>query len=175
MILPYRHTWPKMDRTVWIAASAEIIGDVTIGPESSVWFQTVIRGDVHWIRIGSRTNIQDLSVCHVTRDTHPLTIGDEVTVGHRVVLHGCTIGNRVLIGMGSIVMDGAQIGDDCIIGAGSLVTEGTSIEPGTLALGSPAKPKRMLTNEERAWLKRSASNYVSYRLDYMSQETPVER
>ncbi len=173
MILPYRQIWPKLDPTVWVAPSAEVIGNVAIGPESSVWFQTVIRGDVHWIRIGRRTNIQDLSVCHVTRDTHPLVIGDEVTVGHRVILHGCTIGNRVLIGMGSIIMDGAQIGDDSIIGAGSLVTEGTRIEPGTLAMGSPAKPKRSLTEDERAWLRRSASNYVSYRLDYLPSEAPV--
>ena len=166
MILPYRNIMPSIDPTAWIAPSAEVIGDVTIGAESSVWFQSVIRGDVHWIRIGCRTNIQDLSICHVTRQTHSLTIGDDVTVGHRVILHGCTLGNRILVGMGSIIMDAAMIGDDVIIGAGSLVTEQTVIEPGTLAMGSPARVKRRLTPEEREWLKRSAANYVSYRLDY---------
>ncbi|MHB1606883.1 MAG: gamma carbonic anhydrase family protein [Leptospirales bacterium] len=175
MIHPYRNIHPTIDPTAWIAPSAEVIGDVTIGAESSIWFQSVIRGDVHWIRIGSRTNIQDLGLCHVTRQTHPLTIGDDVTIGHRVILHGCTLGNRILVGMGSIIMDAARIGDDVIIGAGSLVTEQTVIEPGTLALGSPARIKRKLTQEERDWLKRSASNYVAYRLDYksMGPETPT--
>ncbi|MHB1286714.1 MAG: gamma carbonic anhydrase family protein [Leptospirales bacterium] len=166
MILPYRNTYPTIDPTAWVAPSAEVIGDVTIGAESSIWFQSVVRGDVHWIRIGNRTNIQDLTICHVTRQTHPLVIGDDVTVGHRVILHGCTLGNRILVGMGSIIMDASVIGDDVIIGAGSLVTEQTVIEPGTLALGSPARIKRKLTLDELEWLKRSAANYTAYRLEY---------
>lgn len=168
MILPFRDRFPVVDPTAWIADSAQVIGDVVIGTESSIWFSSVIRGDVHRIRIGSRTNIQDLCVLHVTRGTYPLTVGDEVTVGHRVVLHGCTLGNRILVGMGTIIMDGAVIGDDVIIGAGSLVTEKTVVEPGTLVLGSPARVRRKLTAEEKQWLLRSAANYVADRLEYQS-------
>lgn len=168
MILPFRGRFPVVDPTAWIADSAQVIGDVVIGTESSIWFSSVIRGDVHRIRIGSRTNIQDLCVLHVTRGTYPLTVGDEVTVGHRVVLHGCTLGNRILVGMGTIIMDGAVIGDDVIIGAGSLVTEKTVVEPGTLVLGSPARVRRKLTAEEKQWLLRSAANYVADRLEYQS-------
>ncbi|AKS22764.1 transferase [Leptospirillum sp. Group II 'CF-1'] len=170
VILSYKGLLPKIDPSVWIADSAQVIGDVVIGPESSVWFSAVIRGDVHRIRIGARTNIQDLCVLHVTRKTFPLSIGDDVTVGHRVILHGCTLGNRILVGMGSIVMDGAVIGDDVIIGAGSLVTENTVVEPGSLILGSPARIRRKLTEDEKRWLLRSATNYVSDRLDYASPE-----
>lgn len=168
VILPFRDRFPAVDPTAWIADSAQVIGDVVIGTESSVWFSSVIRGDVHRIRIGSRTNIQDLCVLHVTRGTYPLTVGDEVTVGHRVILHGCSLGNRILVGMGSIIMDGAVIGDDVIIGAGSLVTEKTVVDPGTLVLGSPARVRRKLTAEEKEWLLRSAANYVADRLEYQS-------
>ncbi len=174
MILSYKGNLPKIDPSVWIAESAQVIGDVEIGPESSIWFSAVVRGDVHRIRIGARTNVQDLSVLHVTRKICPLTIGDDVTVGHRVILHGCTLGNRILVGMGSIVMDGAVIGDDVIIGAGSLVTEHMVIEPGTLILGSPARVRRKLTEDEKEWLLRSASNYVSDRLDYAGTLSPSE-
>lgn len=172
VILPYKGHLPKIDPSVWIAESAQVIGDVSIGPESSIWFSAVVRGDVHRIRIGARTNVQDLSVLHVTRKTFPLTIGDDVTVGHRVVLHGCTLGNRILVGMGSIIMDGATIGDDVIIGAGSLVTEQTVVEPGSLILGSPARVRRKLSDDEKEWLLRSAANYVSDRLDYSSLPSP---
>lgn len=168
MIKPYRGVLPTIATSAFVEDTAAVVGDVVIDSESSVWFNTVIRGDVHYIRIGHRTNIQDLSLLHVTHDTHPLIIGDDVTVGHHVTLHGCTIRNRVLIGMGSIVMDGATIADDCIIGAGSLITEGTTIPSHSLAIGSPARVKRPLTPKEVAWLKESANNYVQYARQYMT-------
>ncbi|MDT7043804.1 gamma carbonic anhydrase family protein [Candidatus Nitronereus thalassa] len=168
MIKPFRGILPTITSSAFIEETAVVIGDVVIESESSVWFNSVVRGDVHYIRIGHRTNIQDLSLLHVTHDTHPLIIGDDVTVGHHVVLHGCTIHNRVLIGMGSIVMDGAVIEDDCIIGAGSLVTEDMVIPSGSLALGSPARVKRPLNDQEVAWLKESASNYVRYARQYLT-------
>ena len=168
MIKPYLGVLPTITSSAFIENTAVVIGDVVIDSESSVWFNSVIRGDVHYIRIGHRTNVQDLSLLHVTRDTHPLVIGNDVTIGHHVVLHGCKIGNRVLIGMGSIVMDGAVIEDDCIIGAGSLVTEGTVIPSYSLALGSPARLKRSLEEKELAWIKESANNYIRYAKQYMT-------
>ena len=168
MIKPYRGVLPTIASSAFIEDTAVIIGDVAIHPESSVWFNTVIRGDVHYIRIGHRTNIQDLSLLHVTHDLYPLVIGDDVTVGHHVVLHGCTIHDRVLIGIGSIVMDGATIEEDCIIGAGALITKGTVIPSHSLALGSPARVKRPLTEKELAWIKESANNYVRYARQYVT-------
>jgi carbonic anhydrase/acetyltransferase-like protein (isoleucine patch superfamily) len=158
---------PKIHPTCYVEQSAQIIGDVEIGEQSSIWFNTVVRGDVNTIRIGKRTNIQDLSLVHVLKDRYATTIGDEVTVGHHVVLHGCTVGNRVLVGMGAILMDGVVVEDDCVIAAGALLTPGTRVPTGMLAVGSPAKPKRPLTPEEREWLSRSAENYVEYALAYM--------
>lgn len=166
MLLPFKGKWPAIHETAWIAPSADVIGDVEIGAHSSVWFGCVVRGDVNTIRIGARTNIQDLSMCHVTRRKAPLVIGDEVTVGHRVVLHGCTIGNRVLVGMGAVIMDHAEIGDDCIIGAGALVTEGKKIPSKSLVIGSPARVVRELTAEELAFLPKSAENYVGDSTEY---------
>ena len=168
MIKSYLGVLPTITSNAFIEDTAVVVGDVAINSESSVWFNSVIRGDVHYIRIGHRTNIQDLSLLHVTHDTHPLVIGDDVTVGHHVVLHGCTIGNRVLIGMGSIVMDGVVIENDCIIGAGSLVTENTVIPSHSLALGSPARVKRSLMRKELTWIKESANNYVQYARLYMN-------
>lgn len=173
MILPYKGVLPTVAPSAWIAESAQVIGDTTIGKNSSIWFGAIVRGDVHRIRIGQRTNIQDLSVCHVTRNRFSLTIGSNVTVGHRVILHGCTLGNRILVGMGSIIMDGAVIGDDTIIGAGSLVTEGTVIPSGHLALGSPAKVKRPLTDEEKEWIRQSARHYIAYSQNYRSNPLPA--
>ena len=169
MIKPYLGVLPTIKSSTFIEDTAVVVGDVVIDRESSVWFNSVIRGDVHYIRIGHRTNVQDLSLLHVTHNTHPLVIGDDVTVGHHVILHGCTIGNRVLIGMGSVVMDGAVIEDDCIIGAGSLVTEDTVIPSYSLALGSPARVKRSLKEKELAWIKESANNYVRYAKQYMTE------
>ena len=168
MILPHHGKWPQIHETAWIAPSADVIGEVQIGELSSVWFQVVIRGDVNWIKIGSRTNVQDHTMLHVTRRKSPLTIGDDVTIGHRVTLHGCTVGNRVLLGMGSIVLDDAQIGDDCIVGAGALVTKGTIVPPGSLVVGAPAKVTRPLKPEEVAFLKESANNYVGDSREYQS-------
>ena len=166
MIKAFKGIAPTIHETAFIEYSATIIGDVVIGERSNVWFHTVIRGDVHYIRIGDRTNIQDLCMLHVTKERHALTIGDEVTVGHSVVLHGCEISNRCLIGMGAIIMDGANIGEDCIVAAGALVVERTIVPPKTLMVGSPARAKRSLTNDELAWIKTSANNYLSYAKDY---------
>ena len=156
---PFRGKTPQVHPSCFVEDSAQVVGDVELGEDSSVWFNTVIRADVNSVRIGQRTNIQDLTMIHVTSQT-PTVVGDDVTVGHHVVLHGCTIGNRVLVGMGSVVMDGVEVGDDCIIGAGALVTPGTKIPPGSMALGSPARVKRPLTEEERAFLRQSAKHYV---------------
>jgi carbonic anhydrase/acetyltransferase-like protein (isoleucine patch superfamily) len=170
MLKPYRGVAPIVAPNAFIEDTAMIIGDVVIGSDSSVWFHAVVRGDVHFIRIGHRTNIQDLSLLHVSHDTYPLTLGDDITIGHHVVLHGCTIRDRVLVGMGSIIMDGAVIEEDCIIGAGSLVTERTQIPPQSLVIGSPARVKRTLTTEEIAWVRESASNYVRYAQHYLENE-----
>ena len=166
MILPWRKIWPKIHETTFVAPSADIIGDVEIGSHSSIWFQVVVRGDVNDIRIGNRTNVQDHSMLHVTRKTSPLKIGDDCTIGHRVTLHGCTLGNRILAGMGAIVLDDAEIGDDCIIGAGALVTKGTKVPPGSLIIGSPAKVTRPLKQEELDFLRKSADNYVKDAAEY---------
>ena len=166
MIISHHGCWPKIHETAFVAPSSDIIGEVEIGSHSSVWFQCVLRGDVNWIKIGSRTNIQDQTVLHVTRKVSPLTIGDEVTVGHRVTLHGCTLGNRILVGMGAIILDNAEVGDDCIIGAGALVTKGMQISPGSLVIGAPARVSRVLTAEEIAFLKKSADNYVNDAVGY---------
>ncbi|MCM2279567.1 MAG: gamma carbonic anhydrase family protein [Oligoflexia bacterium] len=168
MILPHHGHWPRVHETAFVAPSADVIGEVEIGAHSSIWFQCVVRGDVNAIRIGARTNIQDHSMLHVTRKVSLLTIGDEVTVGHRASLHGCTIGNRVLVGMGAIVLDDAVIGDECIIGAGALVTQGTRIPSRSLVLGAPARVIRALRPEELASLEKSAANYVADAMEYYS-------
>ena len=162
MLHTFQKITPKLADSVFCVASAEIIGDVEIGAESSVWFQVVIRGDVNFIRIGERTNIQDGTVIHVTHDTHPTMIGDDVTIGHNVTLHGCKIGNRCLIGMGAVVLDAADVADDAMVAAGAVVTPGTKIPSGTLYVGSPAKYKRHLSASEIADLKKSAQNYLNY-------------
>ncbi|MBI2712359.1 MAG: gamma carbonic anhydrase family protein [Bdellovibrio sp.] len=166
MILPYRGTWPRIHETAFVASSVDIIGDVHLGAHSTIWYQCVVRGDVHSIRIGNNTNIQDLSVLHVTRNQSCLVIGDEVTIGHRVTLHGCKIGNRVLVGMGSIILDDAEIGDNCLIGAGTLITARTKIPPGSLVLGSPGKVVRPLNEKELEFLPKSASHYVDLGIEY---------
>jgi carbonic anhydrase/acetyltransferase-like protein (isoleucine patch superfamily) len=169
MIYPFQGKEPKIDDSCFLAPSADIIGDVEIGKDSSVWFQVVIRGDVNFIRIGERTNVQDASVLHVTRGNqfdgasksgNPLLIGDDVTIAHRVTLHGCTIKNRILIGMNSVIMDGAVIDDDSIVAAGSLVTKGKVFPKRSLIQGSPAKFVRELTDAEVSFNARSAKNYV---------------
>ncbi len=171
MIHPFLNISPKYPPSVFIAPSARVIGDVVIGAESSIWFGAVVRGDVHYIRIGDRTNIQDLSILHVTRITHPLVIGSDVTVGHHVTLHGCTIADRVLVGMGAVVLDGAVVGEGSMIGAMALVTERMQVPPGVLVLGVPARVKRLLTPEETAFLLQSAQNYVQLKSHYMSESS----
>ena len=166
MIIPYRNNWPRLHETAFVAPSADLIGAIEIGDQSSVWFQVVIRGDVQPIFIGARSNIQDHSMLHCTRTKKPMVIGDEVTVGHRVMLHGCTIGNRVLIGMGAILMDDVVVGDDCIIGAGALLTQGMIVPPKSVVMGSPAKVVRAIKPEELAFLPKSAQNYVNDSREY---------
>lgn len=161
-ILPYRGILPRLAAGVFTAPSASIIGDVEIGEESSIWYGAVLRGDVMPIRVGARTSIQDNSVVHATGGWHDATIGDDCTVGHGVILHGCRVGNRVLVGMGTIVLDACEIGDDVMIGAGSLVTARTKIPSGMLAHGRPAKVVRELTAEERERIMEASSLYRRY-------------
>ena len=168
MIRQYKDKAPEIASSAYIDESAHVIGDVVIGEESSVWFNATVRGDVNYIRIGARTNIQDSSVLHVTKGTHPLFIGNEVTVGHNVTLHGCTIKDRCLIGMGAIVLDGAEVGEDSIVGAGALVKEGMRVKPGTLVVGVPAREVRQLSAEEIQRIKSSAANYIDYMSEYKS-------
>ncbi|HLA32158.1 MAG TPA: gamma carbonic anhydrase family protein [Pseudomonas sp.] len=162
----YQNIAPQLGERVFVDACAVVLGDVVIGADSSVWPLVVIRGDMHSIRIGERSSIQDGSVLHITHagpfnpDGYPLTIGDDVTVGHKVILHGCSVGNRVLIGMGSIVMDGAVIEDEVVLGAGSLVPPGKRLVSGYLYVGSPAKQARPLSDKELSYFRYSADNYV---------------
>lgn len=160
MIRPFRGKTPKLGEGVFVAPSADVIGDVAIGARSSIWYGTVVRGDVEAIRIGAETSIQDNSVIHVDSSGYSTLVGDRVTVGHAVVLHGCKIGSGSLIGMGSVVLNGAEIGEGSMLGAGSLVTPGTRIPPGVLALGAPCRVKRPLTEEEKEQLRESAEHYV---------------
>lgn len=161
MILDYKGIEPQIDESAFVAPNATVIGDVVIGEYASVWFGSVLRGDIAPIRIGRHSNIQDLSVLHESPDM-PLTIGDHVTVGHKVTLHSCTIGNNALIGMDSTILDGAEIGEGAFIGAGSLVTPGTSIPPGKLAFGRPAKVVRNLTEADIKEMQRINETYTGH-------------
>jgi carbonic anhydrase/acetyltransferase-like protein (isoleucine patch superfamily) len=169
LIRPYKDILPKLAARVWIDASAQVIGDVELGEDASVWMQSVVRGDVNWIRIGARSNVQDGCVLHVTA-RHPTRLADEVTVGHAVNLHGCTIERRCLIGIGAIVLNGAVIGEGSIVAAGTLVPEGMTVPPGSLVLGSPARVRREVTAEERAELASYAERYVRYKDEYRGCE-----
>ncbi len=168
MLRAYRGTMPTVHPSAFVDESAQVIGDVVLGEASSVWMNVVVRGDVHRIRIGARTNIQDGTIVHVMRDTHPTLIGDDVTVGHGAVVHGCTIEDRCLIGMGAIILNGARIGHDSIIAAGALIVEGAEIPPRSLVMGSPGKVRRALADDEIASILDYADRYVGYRLDYMA-------
>jgi carbonic anhydrase/acetyltransferase-like protein (isoleucine patch superfamily) len=158
---------PRVHPTAYIDDSAQVIGDVEIGEESSVWMAVVIRGDVHRIRIGRRSNVQDGTVVHVMKDTHPTLIGDDVTIGHAAIVHGCVIEDRCLIGMGAILLNGAVVGSGSIVAAGTLVVEGMQIPPRSLVMGSPARVKRPLSDAEVAGIQVYADRYVGYRLDYL--------
>ncbi len=172
----YKGIFPKIGSNCYIDSSCVLMGDIQIGDESSVWPLVAARGDVNRIRIGQRSNVQDGSALHVTHknptnpEGYPLLIGDDVTIGHKAVLHGCTIGDRVLVGMGAIVLDGAVIEDDVMVGAGSLVPPNKRLESGYLYIGSPVHKKRPLTEAEVAYLKKSADNYVEWKNDYLSEE-----
>lgn len=174
-IRTYQNKTPVLGERAFVDATAVVIGDVELGADSSVWPLTVIRGDMHRVRIGARTSIQDGSVLHITHagpynpDGYPLIVGDDVTVGHKVTLHGCTIGNQVLVGMGSIVMDGAVVESQVIIGAGSLVPPGKTLESGFLYVGSPVKQARPLTEKERSFFEYSAANYVKLKDQHLAE------
>ena len=174
MIHKFKTIEPNLGINTWVAPSADVIGDVTCGEDCSIWFGCVVRGDVHYISIGNRTNIQDLSMVHVTHykkddksDGNPTIIGDDVTVGHRVMLHGCTIEDACLIGMSATILDGAVIGKESIVGAGSLVTKNKKFPPRSLIMGSPAKVVRELTDDEVKELYASASRYVKFKDEYL--------
>jgi carbonic anhydrase/acetyltransferase-like protein (isoleucine patch superfamily) len=170
VLRPFRGTSPRVHPTAFVDASAQVIGDVEIGDESSVWMCTVIRGDVHWIKVGKRTSIQDGTIVHAMTGTHPTSIGDNVTVGHAAVIHGCTIEDQCLIGMGAILLNGSHVGAGSIVAAGALLVEGQKVPPRSLVMGSPGKVKRLLTQAEIADIQKYADRYVGYRLDYMEQK-----
>ncbi len=177
MLYSFRDYKPQLGKNVFLAPSCDVIGDVSIGDDSSIWFGCVIRGDVHRIQIGKRTSVQDLSMIHVTHykkedksDGHPTIIGDDVTIAHKVMLHGCTIGDACLVGMSATVLDGAVIGKESIVGAHSLVTKNKRFPPRSLILGNPAKVVRELSDEEVSSLYKSAKNYVKFKNEYLSQE-----
>ncbi len=174
MLHPFLGRSPRLDGSVWVAPSADVIGDVVFGEACSVWYQAVVRGNVNFIRIGRRTNVQDGAVLHVTNRTAPLVIGDEVTIGHGAIVHGCTIEDRVLVGMGAVVMDHAVVGADSILGARALVTQGVVIPPRSLVVGSPAKVIRSLTDAEVASIGRYAENYVRYSRVHLGVDVPDE-
>jgi gamma-carbonic anhydrase len=166
VIRSYRGQWPQIAPSAYIDPAATIIGDVTIGERASIWPGVVVRGDVHWIRIGARTNVQDGSVLHVMKDQYPLALGDDVTVGHGVILHGCMIESRVLIGMGAILLNNVRVGSGSIIAAGTLLAEGTQVPPKSLFMGQPGKFRREVTERELEGIDAYASRYISYAEDY---------
>ena len=174
MITNYKEFKPEIGERTFIAPSANVIGDVKIGADSSVWFGTIIRGDVHSIKIGSRTSIQDLSMVHVSQYTKPdksdgysTKIGNDVTVGHKVMLHGCSIGDACLIGMSATLLDGCEIGRESIVAAGSIVTQNKKFPPQSLIIGTPAKVLRKLSEKEIESIYKSAENYVNYKDNYL--------
>lgn len=167
-ILPFEGALPRLAPDCFVADTARVIGDVELGPGTSIWWGAVVRGDVHWIRVGARVNIQDLSMLHVTSKRFATILGDDVTVGHRATLHGCTVEARALVGMSATVLDGAVIGEEAMVGAGALVTPGTVIPPRMLAVGAPAKPVRALRDDELDNLRRSAPHYATLAATYLA-------
>lgn len=167
MIRPYKGVMPSIGAGCYVDESAQVIGDVTLAENASIWMNAVVRGDVHYIKIGANSNIQDCSVLHGMLEKWPVEVGDWVTVGHSVTLHGCVVGNRCLIGMGVTVLNGARIGDDCIVAAGTLIPEGTQIEAGSLVMGVPGKVKRVLSDEERESILTYGRNYLGYKEQYL--------
>jgi carbonic anhydrase/acetyltransferase-like protein (isoleucine patch superfamily) len=167
MLRPYRGISPRVHPTAFVDQSAQVIGDVEIGEESSVWMCVVIRGDVNHIRIGRRSNVQDGTIVHVMKDTHPTVVADDVTIGHGAVVHGCTVENRCLIGMGAILLNGVVVGSGSIVAAGTLLPEGTHVPPRSLVMGSPGKVRRTLSDADLEEIQMYADRYVAYRLDYL--------
>jgi carbonic anhydrase/acetyltransferase-like protein (isoleucine patch superfamily) len=169
VLRPYKGIWPKLGLGVYVDESAQVIGDVELGDHASVWMGAVIRGDVHSIRIGAHSNIQDNCVVHVYKEKHPTVVADHVTVGHSVTLHGCRIDPYCLIGMGATILNDAHVGERSIIAAGTLVPEGMEIPPGSLVMGLPAKVRRPVTDEEREGIATSAKNYFDYKESYLAE------
>jgi carbonic anhydrase/acetyltransferase-like protein (isoleucine patch superfamily) len=169
LIRAYKGIRPTLGPRAFVDPSAQLIGDVALGEDASVWMGTVVRGDVNRIRIGARTNVQDACVLHVTAQ-HPTTLADDVTVGHSVTLHGCTVGRLCLIGIGAIVLNGAVVGEESIVAAGALIPERMAVPPRSVVMGSPARVRRAVTEEERALLRRYAENYVRYKDEYRAEE-----
>ena len=174
MIFEHDGIAPQIDPSVFLAPGACVIGDVQIGEQSSLWFNVLVRGDVNYIRIGRRTNIQDGTVIHVTRETHPTIIGDDVSVGHSVTLHGCNVQDRCLIGIGAILLDGVEVGESSMVAAGSLLTPGTKIPPRSLVMGSPARVKKQLTEAECADFQSIAERYIHYQDDYRTRVKQID-
>jgi gamma-carbonic anhydrase len=174
MIEPFLGRHPDLHPSAWVAPSAIVAGDVTLGEGASVWYGASLRGDVHYIRVGDRSNVQDNAVLHVSRGTHPCVLGADVTVGHAAVVHGCTVEDGCLIGMGAVVLDGAVIGAGSTVGAGALVTGGTQVPPRSLVLGAPARVVRELTDEEVAANLANAAHYVRLTRMYAGLDRPAE-
>jgi gamma-carbonic anhydrase len=168
-IRPYKGKHPQIAASAYIDPASVIIGDVVIGEDSSLWPLCVVRGDVNYIRIGSRTNIQDGSILHVMKDEHPLILGDGITVGHSVTLHGCTVESRCLIGMRATILNGVVIGEGSIVAAGTLLTERTTVPPRSLVMGAPGKVKRSLTDIDQATIDMYAHRYVEYKNIYRQE------
>lgn len=169
MIRPFKQIWPRLGERVYVDASAQVIGDVELGDHSSVWMNAVVRGDVHSIRIGAYTNVQDNCVIHVYKELHPTVLADHVTVGHSVTLHGCRIDAYCLIGMGATILNDAHVGEECLVAAGTLVPEGMRVPPRSLVMGVPGKVRRTVTEEEREGFRRSADNYYEYKEIYLKE------
>ncbi len=168
MIVSFEGKEPELGSEVFVARDALVLGEVRIGQASSVWYGSVIRGDVHWIRIGERTNLQDRCVVHVTTGVHAVEVGDEVTIGHGAIVHGCRVGSRTLVGIGAILLDGVEIGEGSVVAAGALLPPGRSYPPGSLIVGAPAVVKRPVTEDERRWVVRSAEQYVALARRHLS-------
>jgi carbonic anhydrase/acetyltransferase-like protein (isoleucine patch superfamily) len=169
MIHPHGGVWPKLGERVYVDVSAQVIGDVELADHASVWMNAVVRGDVHAIRIGPYSNVQDNSVIHAFKAQHPTVVADHVTVGHSATLHGCRIDSYCLIGMGATVLNGAHVGEESIVAAGTLVPEGMTIPPRSLVMGVPAKVRRPVTDEEREGLRKYAANYFEYKESYLEE------
>jgi gamma-carbonic anhydrase len=171
MLRSFRNVVPTIDPSAYVDESAQVIGDVVLGAETSIWLNAVVRGDVNYIRIGRQSNLQDGVIVHVNHQpSYPTIVGERVTVGHAAILHGCVVEDRCLIGMGAILLNGSHVGSDSIVAAGTLVPERTVIPPRSLVMGSPGKVRRALTDAELAFILEGAANYVRYRLEYMDQD-----